>query len=298
MATGESYHSLAFQFRVGVSTVSGTVEETTRVIMACLQERYMPAPSRDLVLKCEREFRERWNFPNCFGCVDGKHVRIRNPAHAGSMYHNYKQYFSIVLQGLAAANCKFIAVDVGAYGRQSDGGIFRDSSLGKCLENGTIDIPHPKPLPNSGIVLPFVILGDEAYPLSPYLMRPFPRQDLNDEKRIFKHRLSRARRCVECAFGILRAKWRFLATEIDTSVSNCEKVVKAACLLHNIIIVEEGLHLNDIQDDYGGANAVQGRANMRRANRGNNVSIEIRNTFMTYFSSPEGEIPWQRNFVN
>ena len=214
------------------------------------------------------------------------------------MYHNYKQYFSIVLQGLAAANCKFIAVDVGAYGRQSDGGIFRDSSLGKCLENGTIDIPHTKPLPNSGIVLPFVILGDEAYPLSPYLMRPFPRQDLNDEKRIFKHRLSRARRCVECAFGILRAKWRFLATEIDTSVSNCEKVVKAACLLHNIIIVEEGLHLNDIQDDYGGANAVQGRANMRRANRGNNVSIEIRNTFMTYFSSPEGEIPWQRNFVN
>ena len=89
-----------------------------------------------------------------------------------------------------------------------------------------------------------------------------------------------------------------MATEIDTSVSSCEKVVKAACLLHNIIIEEEGLHLNDIHDDYGGANAVQGRANMRRANRGNNVSIEIRNTFMTYFSSPEGEIPWQRNFVN
>ena len=147
-------------------------------------------------------------------------------------------------------------------------------------------------------MLPYVILEDEAYPLFPYLMRPFPRQDLNDEKRIFNYRLSRARRCVECAFGILRAKWRFLATEIDTSVSNCEKVVKAACLLHNIIIEEEGLHLNDIQDDYGGANAVQGQANMRWANWGTNVSIEIRNNFMTYFCSPEGEIPWQRNFVN
>ena len=122
---------------------------------------------------------DKWDFPNCFGSVDGKHIRIRNPRHSGSMYHNYKQYLSIVLQGLADAYCKFTAIDVGAYGRQSDGGIFRESCLGRCLENSGIEIPPPKLLPNTNVVLPYVILGDEAYPLTSYLMRPFLRQDLN-----------------------------------------------------------------------------------------------------------------------
>ena len=174
-------------------------------------------------------------FSELLWCVDGKHIRIKNPAHSGSMFHNYKQYFSIVLQGLADANCKFIAIDVGAYRRQSDGGIFRHSSLGICLENGTLNVPPPKALPNQEIMLPYVILGDEAYPLTTYLMRPFPRQDLSIEKRVFNYRLSRARRCIECAFNILRSKWRFLETELETNVDNSERIVKCACLFaqHN-----------------------------------------------------------------
>ena len=178
MATGESYHSLASQVRLGISIVSGIVVDTARVLWDCLKERYMPVPSKDKTIRCEREFSDKWNFPNCFGCIDGKHIRIQNPAHAGSMYHTYKQFFLIVLQGLADAKCKFITIDVGAYGRQSDGGIFQESSLGRCLENGDIDIPPPKVLSNSNEVLPYVLLGDEAYPLMSYLMRPFPRQDL------------------------------------------------------------------------------------------------------------------------
>ena len=298
MATGESYLSVAFHFRVGTSTVSMIIEETTRIIWTTLQARYMPFPTKELIKKCEQQFNEKWNFPNCFGCVDGKHVRIKNPAHAGSMFHNYKQHFSIVLQGLADANCKFIAIDVGAYGRQSDGGIFRESSLGVCLQNGTLNIPAAKHLPSSNILLPYVILGDEAYPLSSYLMRPFPRQDLNDEKRIFNYRLSRARRCVECAFGILRSKWRVFGTELETNVENSEKIVKAACLLHNIIIAEEGIHLDDLNENLVFVEEHQGNELHGRANRGTNTSIQIRNAFVSYFMSPEGEVPWQRNVIS
>ena len=165
--------------------------------------------------------------------MDRQHIRIRNPWHSVSMYHNYKQYFSIVLQRLADANCKFTAIDVGAYGRQSDGGIFRESCLGRCQENGRIEFPPPKLLPKTNIVLPYVILGNEAYPLTLYLMRPFPRQDLNEPKKIFNYRLSRARRCIECAFGILRAKRRILTTEIDISVLNCVQMIKVPvfCLI-------------------------------------------------------------------
>ena len=90
----------------------------------------MPVPLKDKIIRCERDFSGKWNFPNCFGCVDGKHIRIQNPLHAGSMYRTYKQFVSIVLQGPADAKCKFITSDVGAYGRQSDSGIFQESSLG------------------------------------------------------------------------------------------------------------------------------------------------------------------------
>ena len=126
-------------------------------------------------------------------------------------------------------------------------------------------------------------------------MRPFPRQDLNHAKKIFNYRLSRARRCIECAFGILRAKWRFLATEVNISVKNCEELIKAACLLHNIIIER----FYDMSENLGGENNVRGeQAIQQRANRGNNISLDIRNKFMNYFNSPSGEVPWQRNRIN
>ena len=122
MATGESYNSMAFYFRMDVSTISDIVKETTRVIWEPLSEKYMPFPTEELIKQFEKQLSKKWNFPKCFGCVDGKHMRIRNPA--GSMFHNYKQNFLIVLQCLADANCKFIAIDVCASGRQNDGEIF------------------------------------------------------------------------------------------------------------------------------------------------------------------------------
>ena len=82
-------------------------------------------------------------------------------------------------------------------------------------------------------------------------MCSFPPHNLTDSKEIFNYSLSRARRCVEYAFSILRASLRFLAKELETNVENLEKIVKAACLLHNSIIKEEGLSLDDFIG-YGG----------------------------------------------
>eukprot|EP00795_Rhopilema_esculentum_P004068 gene4068-20245_t len=111
-----------------------------------------------------------------------------------------------------------------------------------------------------------------------------------------QERLSRARRSVECAFGILGAKWRFLATELETNVENSEKIVKTACLLYNIIIQEEGLSLDDFQG-YGGGPENPKIGPQRMPNRGTFVSMDIRTKFMHYFVSPEGEVPWQRNLI-
>ena len=123
-------------------------------------------------------------------------------------------------------------------------------------------------------------------------------QAFNGEKRIFNYRLSRAHRCVECAFGILGSKCRFLGTELETNVKTSENIVKAACLLHNIILEEEGLCLDDFNEQIEPMPNNRGNENQWHVNRGTNSSIQIRKAFASYFMSPEGEVLWHGNIIS
>jgi len=142
--------------------------------------------------------------------------------------------FSVVLQGVADSESKFISIDIGAYGKQSDGGTFSASTLYHFLEDYESMLPKPASFEGSGTEMPFVILDNEACPLKTYPMKPFARKDLSCEERVFNYRLSQARRCAERAFGILTAKWRLLNTAIETNVNKAERTVRCICLLHNI----------------------------------------------------------------
>uniref|UniRef100_A0A1Y1MM44 DDE Tnp4 domain-containing protein n=2 Tax=Photinus pyralis TaxID=7054 RepID=A0A1Y1MM44_PHOPY len=164
----------------------------------------MPVPNEDTWNTIADYFWKMWQFPNCIGALDGKHCVIQAPKNSGSLYWNYKKTFSLVLLALVDAQYNFIAVDVGAYGKNSDAGILSNSNLGTSLENGSINIPRGKKLPGSDVDLPMIIVGDEGFPLKTYLMRPYPGANLDNEKKIFNYRLSRARRVSENAFGILQ----------------------------------------------------------------------------------------------
>lgn len=84
-----------------------------------------------------------------------------------------------------------------------------------------------------GNVLPTNLynVGDETFPLKKYLLRPYPRVQLNDKGRIFNYRLSRARRVIENAFGILVSRWRILTKLLCCSPENAEHLVKALICL-------------------------------------------------------------------
>ena len=189
----------------------------------------------------EHRFSTRWNFPNCIGVLDGKHVMIKAPPNSNSLFHNYKGFFSIVLMALVDADYRFIYIDVGDFGSNGDGGIFKNCPLGINFMEGTLDVPPPKRLPGwpEGGALPHCLVADEAFPLRMDLMRPFPRgkkqQQLPYNKMIFNYRLSRARRIVENAFRILVQRWRVFEHRICMDDHNVIKIVKATCVLHNYL---------------------------------------------------------------
>jgi hypothetical protein len=93
------------------------------------------------------------------------------------------------------------------------------------LEDFEFSLPKTVSSEGSGTEMPSSILGVVAYPLKTYLMKPFARKKLSCE-RVFHYRLSRSRSCVECAFGILIAKWRLLNEAVETKGNEAERIVR------------------------------------------------------------------------
>ena len=169
------------------------------------------------------------------GALDGKHVVVIKPAKTGSTFLNYKQTFSIVLMAIVDAHYLFRYVTVGAQGRISDAGVFTQCKFAKSLENNELGFPQPTAIPGSDIVAPYMLLADDAFPLRCNIMKPFYRRCMAENERIFNYRLSRARRIVENAFGILSARFRIFRAPIALKVPTVRQVVLAAISLHNFL---------------------------------------------------------------
>jgi hypothetical protein len=256
-----------------------------------------------------------WNFPNCIGALDGKHIAIKAPSNSGSLYFNYKGTHSIVLMALVNANYKFLYVDVGCNGRISDGGVFANCSLSTALENNKLNIPEGKPLSGQADPSPFVIVGDDAFPLKPYLLKPFPHKNVPGPNRVFNYRLSRARRIVENAFGIISVRFRVLRRPIELMPENVTKVVLSICALHNFLLSRKEstkiyapsktFDTDNNGEFIPGSWRTEGfpESSMHLFQRSNGVknpcitAKQVRENFKNYFMSSEGEVPWQYKHI-
>ena len=174
----------------------------------------------------------------CIGALDGKRVLISKPPRSGSEYYDYKGHFSLIMMALVDASYKFMYVDVGASGRASDAGVWERCGLRDAIEKNKTHIPPSAPIPFTNRQCPFVIVGDDAFPLKTYLMKPYPGKDLPDEKLVFNYRLSRARRTSENAFGILAGRFQIYKKPINTLPENVKDIVFATVVLHNYLRVD------------------------------------------------------------
>jgi len=126
-------------------------------------------------------------------------------------------------------------------GSQSDGSVWANSAFGQAIEADEINFPFPKEIPGTDVILPFTFVADEAFPLGIHMMRPYARsyRTFGNAERIFNYRLSRARRVIENAFGIMSSRWRILRRDLCYKPETAEDIVKAIVCLHNFLMVSE-----------------------------------------------------------
>uniref|UniRef100_G3MSI3 DDE Tnp4 domain-containing protein n=1 Tax=Amblyomma maculatum TaxID=34609 RepID=G3MSI3_AMBMU len=308
LASGNSYQSLAYSFRVGKSTISQLVPEVCIAIWKVLKPRVLRQPDHRQLKAIADEFMWKWNFPNCVGAIDGKHIHLDAPPNSGSMYFNYKRSFSINLMASCDAGYRFTSVYIGAFGSESDGGVFSACGLGEIVESAPQTFPSPVALSNNGPELPFVMVADDAFPLKHNLMKPYPGvQPPNTPKRVYNYRLSRARRCIENAFGILCARWRVLRNRMSLLPKNAVAVSAACCCLHNYLMQEGRLpggycppQFGDTTNSAGAVmpgewrNGTEPLPQIPRqgSNAYSKKASEVRDFFAAYFHG-EGSVSWQ-----
>ena len=318
LAYGDSQQALSFAYRIARSTVSSIIHETCAAIWEALNEVYLRPPRRCHEWKAiSEEFNTMWNFPHCMGAIDGKHIAMQCPIKSGSLYYNYKGFFSIVLLAICDAHYTFNFVDIGSYGSNNDSSVLNNSTLGKDAESGSLEFPPSEPLDGfTSTPLPYFFVGDEAFGLKPWMQRPYPGKNLSEDRLIYNYRLSRARRTIENAFGILTARWRIFHRPIQTGIETAENIVKAAICLHNYLRQTNGATycpsgFVDSEEATGqirqgewraivsqdGANGALRPLPLPRGARYSAAANDARELIREYVNSDRGSVPWQWDVV-
>ena len=173
--------------------------------------------------------------------------------------------------------------------------------MGHRLQAGKLNLPDPCPMPNdpTGAPQPHVFVGDEAFPLGTQLLRPYPGRGLTKDKRIFNYRLSRARRVVECSFGILSQRWRIYHRKINMLPENVVRVVKATVVLHNMLQQTYPLQpANSEEFDVPKQLTPLSLSHRRGASNRVGDGVKVRDSFRDYFCSPRGAVEWQNRSIS
>ena len=250
LATGDTYRSTGLQFGIGRCTAMLITHDFCEAIAKRATEFIKFPVTEQEVLQSIRLFTNKSPFPQVVGAIDGSHIALKTvPVNERIEYFNRKQYYSIVIQGVADASFKFLDVSTGYPGSIHDARILRLSKLQREIDQGTwLNTPSKR---IGGSEVGPLLVGDSAYPLSVWLMKPFKQTPTLTESQLrFNRALSQARVVIEQAFGILKGRWRCLYKLLEEKTSRVPTTIMACCVLHNICIdVGDPSAIDPVEDD-------------------------------------------------
>ena len=311
LASGAKYRELVYSWRLPHNTISIVVREVCQAILdEYLEEQFTCPSTEEEWRQLSNEWLQKWNFPHTIGAIDGKHVACKAPPKSGSEYYNYKGFFSIILLALVSADYKFLWADVSGNGAASDAQMFNNSDLKEGLDSNNITgWPEPDPLPSDTQDVPYFIVGDDAFALRTYMMKPYSTRNVTREERIFNYRLSRAWRVVENAFGILVNRFQVLRTTMEHHPETVRLIVKTCMVLHNLMrsryptlqnqLIDRVLPNGTIEPGEWriGLN-LQDTVEVQAPNRDSREGKKQRNLLKHWCNSPVGAVPWQAGMVD
>ncbi|CAN7981050.1 unnamed protein product, partial [Ixodes pacificus] len=223
--------TIAHLFGVGRSTVNGIYREFCATVVAKLEQSTVTMVRQSELHNHMLEFEAVCGFPSAIGALDGCHLAVSPPKDQDCDYHNYKGWYSVILLAIVDHRYVFRYVNVGLPGRCDDAHVYRHSRLPALLSK----LQAQTPLVVNGTAVPPIVLCDQAFPLTPNLMKPFPHGTvLTPAQGDFNYCLSKARRVVENAFGRLKARFRSIMKRTETKIENVNTLVRTCCILHNI----------------------------------------------------------------
>ena len=240
LGRGSYYYTIAEMTGLGVSTVCTITEEVCEAIIQHLWkesvDKFMPHSEQEFVNKIVN-MEEMWQFPCCWGALDGCHIPIKCPPgglESCKEYHNFKNFYSVVLMAMVDSNYRFIWGSCGYPGNSHDSVIFQSTDLWAKIQNGSL-------LPKVGkkigtLFIPPLVIADSAFPFMTWLRKPFTDAVLSEKQRYFNYRLSRARMVTESAYGQLKGRWRVLLRKCESSSEKVRINALACMVLHNICI--------------------------------------------------------------
>ncbi|KAH9384379.1 hypothetical protein HPB48_026386 [Haemaphysalis longicornis] len=178
-----------------------------------------------------------------------------------------------------------------ATGSQGDAGVWLTTPLQEAILNEKAGLPNEVKVASApDILLPPVFVADDAFPIGGNMMKPFGGTSLTANKRVFNYRLSRARRVVENAFGILFSRFRYLLSINNAEPDRAKGIVDAACVLQNFLAQDVVRAPEGNKDVIGDTTLFGFRPRRGRANA---YGAALREKMCAFFNG-RGAVPWQR----
>nr|CAI5852533.1 unnamed protein product [Callosobruchus analis] len=239
------YRVVGHTFGIHKSTVHNIVHEFVNAVNKVLLHRFIKMPTEAEAIEVASYFQQTTVLPNIIGAIDGTHIPIKPPRQGHRDFINRKGWASVILQGVVDAKYRFMDICVKNPGATHDASVLTGSDL---FRNVHTTMPKSS-VQVGGRQVSYVLLGDAAYPLLPWLMKPYPSRHITPPQDSFNVYTSAGRVVVENAFGRLKARWRRLLKQCDVDHKFVPKLVAACCTLHNIIETHKGgFNMNWMQD--------------------------------------------------
>ncbi len=231
--------SICSRFGVSEGTI---ILYVNRVIKAIRNKKseFIQWPRNNNRIAVHTGFQAIGGFQNVIGAIDGTHFILNEaPVQDLTAFFTRKKRYAIQYQGIVDFKGIFINYVIGWPGSVHDARVYSNSDF---FLNRTEYIEGED-----------YILGDSAYPISPFLISPF-KNPSNHRQRQFNFIHSKHRVVVEHAFGRLKARFKALKEVSVKDVKTAIKLADCAILLHNFLeICGEVWEITD-QDDYNDNN--------------------------------------------